>query len=46
LFLPDHLWWRAGFVALQGGVLSFWFLRTHAEASWMGWFGFGRVSES
>jgi O-antigen/teichoic acid export membrane protein len=46
LFLPNHVWWRAGFVALQGGVLSFWFLRTHAEASWMGWFGFGRVSES
>jgi O-antigen/teichoic acid export membrane protein len=45
LFLQDHFWWRVGFVALEGAVFSFWFLRTHAEARWMR-FDFGRVSES
>jgi O-antigen/teichoic acid export membrane protein len=45
LFLQDHFWWRTGFVVLQGAVFFFWFLRAHAEISWMA-FGFGRVSES
>lgn len=45
LFLQDHFWWRVGFVALQGAVFSFWFLRAHAEGRWVR-FGFGRVSAS
>lgn len=43
VLLRDHLWWRTGFVALEGGVFSFWFLRTHTEARWMR-FEFGPVS--
>jgi O-antigen/teichoic acid export membrane protein len=42
LFLPDNFWWRVGFVALQGAVVSVWFLRVHAEGSLMR-FSFGRV---
>jgi len=43
--LPDHFWWRVGFVALLGAVFSCWFLRTHADDKRTR-FDFGRVSES
>ncbi len=35
LVLKDHLWWRAGFIALQAAIFTFWFFRTQACAKRM-----------
>jgi O-antigen/teichoic acid export membrane protein len=45
LFLQNHFWWRAGFVALQGVVFASWFLHAEAASDWLR-LDLGRVSES